>query len=100
MDVNPKDASALSAQGIYRAKSGDPKAGLRYARLATRQPDPASNVLYEATVIAELAHRRDESLGYLSEAFRLGLAKRDVEKDPDLKDLRNDQRYLKLVTGR
>jgi len=93
LNVNPKDAKALSDQALYRAKSGDLPGGLQASAKALAFAPGNPNFLFNAAVISEIAKQRGAALQYLGQAIKAGYSLREVETDPELAGLRRDKRY-------
>jgi serine/threonine-protein kinase len=94
----PGDASARSSLAIYLAKTGQPEEAL--AILASL-PDPArqrADIQYKMAVVCELAGKRGEALRHLAQCLQIGYALREIESDPELRALRQDPRYHRLIT--
>ena len=96
--VNPRDASALGNLAVYYARKADWNQALQFIRRA-RSIDPKNVDLAdkEAKVYA-LAGKRAEALQSLTEALEHGYSSKDVESDPDFKDLRGLLEFQKLLT--
>jgi serine/threonine protein kinase/tetratricopeptide (TPR) repeat protein len=99
LSVNPNDGETLSVVALYEAKLGDKTKALANIEKA-RQIAPASRkILWEATLVYELAGKRKDALAALREAIHGGQPLEEVRGEPTLASLRNDARYQQLMAG-
>ena len=85
-------AEAYTRKGLYEQ-------GLKIDRklVRLRRSDPIAH--YNLACSLALMGRKDESFRTLEKAIRLGYRDFDhLKKDPDFKSLREDPRFLKLVS--
>jgi tetratricopeptide (TPR) repeat protein/TolB-like protein len=88
LDVNPRDAKALSFLALYYSKKGDPAQASELIRRA-RSLDPDNvEFLYHESVVKLLAGNKEEALNSLGEAISKGYPIESIEMDPELKPLR------------
>ena len=95
--VNAKDGFALACRGHFEAHLGNfPQAeeDIRKARLLA----PAdARFIYNAALIQEIGHHRDAALKELAGALSAGVSLAEIDREPDLGDLRRDPRFEKLT---
>jgi serine/threonine-protein kinase len=97
IEINPKSGLALSSLAMYEAKSGDLKRAVRDSERAFDAEPGNSAVLVNVSIALEVSGQREEALRYLGVALSRGYPTKVLEKDPELKNLRNDNRYTTLV---
>ena len=96
LEARPGNASALSRIARSCAKTGN----FEGARSALAQIPPAARdtlpALLASIVVDELAGDRGRALGAVQRTMEAGLWSRDLDDDPELRDLRKDERYLAM----
>lgn len=89
----------LSRAGLYAAKAGDFKAAQKWTRQAGSNAAVDSAILLRATVVHELMGDRDKAISTIALALAQGYPIRSVEDEPELRDLRRDQRFHLLLVN-
>jgi serine/threonine protein kinase/Flp pilus assembly protein TadD len=95
--VDPNDAETVSIVALYEAKLGQKATALANIQKARRLSSGSRKVLWEATLVYELAGNRTEALAALHAAIRDGQPLDQVRGEPALASLRADPRYQKLM---
>jgi serine/threonine-protein kinase len=98
--VNHSDPGALSSLSLYQAKSGDLHAAITDSTRSLEAAPEASNILFNAAVVQELAGNRDSALKYLAMAAKQGYSRNEIQAEPELSKLRDDKRYASLIVSR
>jgi serine/threonine-protein kinase len=97
LQVNPRSASTLGYLASYYAKKGESAKALDFSRRA-RAIDPQDVYLvYQEALVQALAGRSNDALKSLREAFRRGYPAEEAVKEPELKNLRTNPEFAKLV---
>jgi eukaryotic-like serine/threonine-protein kinase len=97
LEVNPSDAGTMGRLAVLQAKLGERR---RAAQLIGRAlaADPRNNNLhYRAAVVHALSGRPDPALEALERAVALGYSRALIPTDPDLRSLREDPRFARLL---
>lgn len=97
LSVSPSDPTLLTRRMLYRAKAGD--------CAGDGDEPPSTKVLAENDASAwlrvatahEVCGRRDEALAALEKTLRAGYPSDAFASDPELRQLRRDARYHRLV---
>ncbi|MGA7614550.1 MAG: protein kinase [Thermoanaerobaculia bacterium] len=100
LTVRPRNPKTHSFLALCLAKTGHNADAVSQATLAAELAPRDGYVHYESGVACELAGRRDLAVQYLAEAARNGYPVRELTRDPDLKSLRKDQRWSRIVQSR
>jgi serine/threonine protein kinase/tetratricopeptide (TPR) repeat protein len=87
--LNPDNAAAHATLAICDAKLGrmDP-ARQHIQRALEIEPANPDHLLY-AAIIAELAGKSDDAIGWIRKAVKAGLGAAQIEREPELKNLRS-----------
>lgn len=88
LKVNPRDAVALSSLGMYWAKMGEGAKAIEVAEKARQLARANTNILFNAAITFELAEKRSQALSALDAAVKGGYSLREIEHEPDLRELR------------
>lgn len=97
LEKQPENKTNLSRAALYHAKRGNlelARQGL--ARVSFADPVPVS-VFYRATVIYEILADRKQALAMLDRALQAGYPLTEILNDPELKNLRQDTDYHRLL---
>jgi tetratricopeptide (TPR) repeat protein len=97
LQVNPRDAAAHCDLAFYLVKFGDKGRALKEVETALELDRSNVNIGVRSAVVYELAGHRDQALQSLSEAIHRGYAIKEIESEPEFKDLRKDTRYPQIV---
>jgi serine/threonine-protein kinase len=95
--VNPKDTGNLSYLALYHAKKGDQSRAVEYIRRARSINSNDSDLIYKEAVIHAIADNGPEALASLREAFQKGYTPEEAKDDPELKTLRVNPEFDKLL---
>ena len=97
LEVNPRDASVLSDLAAYEAELGNVEnaAGLAARALAAAPEDPV--VMFQAGVTYERLGERRRAIEWIGRALTHGHPREEVERAPDLADLRQDSSFAALL---
>lgn len=97
LQINPRNAKALSSLALYHAKKGDSTRGLDFIRQARAIDSSDVYLLYNEAVINALANRLPEALKSLQEALTKGYSPGEAISDPELKALRQQPEFQTIV---
>jgi serine/threonine-protein kinase len=100
LDVNPKNAEALSALATYLAKTGQYRQAVPVSDQAVALAPGAVEVLYDAALTYELSGMRKRALEALGRALQAGYSPADIQKDADMDRIRSDPAGIALLRGR
>jgi eukaryotic-like serine/threonine-protein kinase len=95
--TNPKDAYAWACRSLFQARIGDLSEAQENIRKARSLAPSDARFIYDAALIQETAHHRDQALKEIADALRAGLSQTEIEREPDLADLRRDPRFERLT---
>ena len=95
--AKPADAELRTRHALYLVKSGETAAALAELQTA-RATTFTAQMHYRATVVYELAEKRDDALEALGRALKAGYPAVELFAEPELTSLRSDPRYHRLVT--
>jgi serine/threonine-protein kinase len=96
LSVNPNSAEVRASLGLYCARLSDQPRALAEIAQARKLEPANTRVLFRCALAYELVGRRALALETLKEALRGGYSLAEVEKDPDLANLRQDPRFAAL----
>src|SRR5262249_27510061 len=97
LKTNPKSTDALATLAGSFAKQGDDPKALAFIRQA-RQIDPKYNdLIYREATIHAIAKRWPEAIASLREALQNGSPVRELQADPEMKELRERPEYAALL---
>jgi tetratricopeptide (TPR) repeat protein len=94
----PADPSVRSSLALYLARDGQPERALVELDRVLSQTKLPPQVLFNATLVAELANQRARSMKLLAQALGAGFGLREISAEPDLVKLRADPEYHKLAS--
>jgi eukaryotic-like serine/threonine-protein kinase len=97
LDVNPKSAESLGWLAEWLARRGDTRAAIQTVKRALKLAPEDVNGMARAVNVFHLAGDRAEALRWMEAAIRAGYGFGEFERDPDLKSLRDDPAYARLV---
>lgn len=100
LEINPKNALILGQLAFYYANLGDHKNALVEISKARKLAPNDVNVLRKCFQVFEIALRREQALQALQEFIERGGSIEEVNKDPDLSELRKDHRYQQLINSK
>lgn len=96
--VNSKDAKILSYMARYHAWIGEKAEAIKkIERAVTLAPDNVE-VLLISVKVNEICDRRKTALNSLKKLLDLGGTLSEIEKNPDLEELRRDPEYIKITS--
>jgi serine/threonine-protein kinase len=98
VDVNRRDAAALSSLALYRAKLGQADRALRDMNKALAVAPNNKDILFNSAVTSELAGRRSEALTYVGRAIHEGYSLNEIVTEPELGKLRQDASFQAVVS--
>jgi serine/threonine-protein kinase len=97
LQVNPKDARALSAEAVFEQKLGRGLEAARHADEALALAPKDSTVLFRRAVVHALAGEHPAALVALTQAVEQGYSRVMAKHDEDLASLRGLPEYSALV---
>ncbi|MCK4337922.1 MAG: tetratricopeptide repeat protein, partial [Candidatus Aminicenantes bacterium] len=96
--VNSKDTEILSHMARYHAWVGEKAEAIKkIERAVTLVPDNV-DVLILSVKVNEICGRRKTALNSLKKILDLGGTLSEIEKNPDLEELRRDPEYIKITS--
>ena len=97
--LNPSDATAHSSLATVLAKTRRfAEAASEMERALNLNPnDP--NILYEAAVVALLAERKQEALGWLSKAIERGYCRDIIGRQPEFEGFSHDPAFQAIIAA-
>jgi serine/threonine-protein kinase len=88
LSLNPDNAAAHATLAICDAKLGRRDPARRHIERALEiEPANPDHLLY-AAIVAEIAGKSDEAIGWIRKAVKAGLGAAQIEREPELKKLR------------
>ena len=97
LQVNPRSPMTMGGLGLWYAKKGDFQQAEQLIRGARAIDSSSVDLMYFQAQIATLANDPTAAISALQEAFKKGLRPDIALAEPDLKGLRSDPRFQKLV---
>jgi serine/threonine-protein kinase len=99
LSVNARDAETRAFLALYLISIGDRRRA--FAELERARGDAPDNmhVLFRASLVNELAGRRNDAFAALEAAINQGYSRPEVENHPDLVQLRRDARYRAMMSS-
>ena len=94
----PADPSVRSSLAVYLVRDGQPARALVELDRVLSHTKLPPQVLFNATLVAELANQRARSMTLLTQALGAGFGLREISAEPDLVKLRADPEYHKLAS--
>jgi tetratricopeptide (TPR) repeat protein len=89
LSLNPNNATAHATLAICDAKLGKiDRARLHIRRALEIEPANPDHFLY-AAIVADIAGKSDEAIGWIRKAVAAGLGAAQIEREPELGNLRN-----------
>ena len=95
--ANAADIEARSSLAVYLIRDGRTKEALAELDTVLAEKQITPNVLFNCTIVAELADQRTRALDLLGRALAAGYQLREVTHEPDLVNLRAEPEYHRLV---
>jgi Flp pilus assembly protein TadD len=95
--VNPRDAGNLGYLALYYARKGDYTRGLEYIRRALSINGNDPQLIYNEALVHAIAGKQTDALHSLGEAFQKGYKPEEAKNDPELKALRANPQFDKLL---
>src|SRR5581483_10017573 len=95
-DANPRDATAIIAAAICRAKLGQTQTALPLLKRALALAPDRAEVLFQAAIVYALAGRETLAFRSLEAAVRDGYPVEQIRREPELARLRQDARFVKV----
>lgn len=96
--ANRRDHPALNSRlALYQAKAGNHDLAVTALQYVFTQETIPAVQLYRATITYEIVEDRTKALEMLERAIRSGYPLSEIQGDPELRELRQDRGYAKLV---
>jgi len=99
LQVEPADLNLRSTLATYFVKSGRKKEALREAGLVESEKPENPAIRFKLAQVREIVGDRQRALAHLGAALKLGYARREIERDPELVALRRDPAYHRLMAS-
>jgi serine/threonine-protein kinase len=97
LEVNPKSAQSLGWLAEWMARRGDTPGAVQTLRRALKLAPGDVNGMARAVNVFHLAGDRAEALRWIETALVAGYGLAEFERDPDLRTLREDVAYARVV---
>jgi serine/threonine-protein kinase len=97
--INPSNAAVLSSVALYRARLGQGDRALQEIRQAAGLAPADATIALKAVLVFELLKRRSDALAAAGRLLRSGSALDQIEAEPDLKNLREDPAFRRMVSS-
>ena len=97
LEINARIPSAHARLAVCLARTGD-HAGAREhigRALALTRTDP--QVLYNAAIVASLARKREEAIGWIGLAVEAGFGAQHIRNEPQFADFRDDRKFQQAL---
>ena len=95
--LRPKDGALLGALALYYAKLGEKTKAQETLAQAQHSSENDPELLFNSVLIYELIGERDHALAALASTVRAGYSLSEVQRAPELAQLRTDKRFNKIV---
>lgn len=95
--VSPENPFLISAMITYHAMSGDERTSRRMIQYGDSVASDEPDVLFAIGDAYELFGERELALRYIGNAIRHGYALSEVERTPNLADLRSDPLFKQMI---
>jgi serine/threonine-protein kinase len=93
----PQDADLRTRHALYLIKMGETRAALAEIDDVAGRADLSAQMRYRLAVVYELASDRERSLMAVEAALKAGYPVYEIQREPELLQLRNDARYHRLI---
>jgi Flp pilus assembly protein TadD len=100
VEVNPRDGGVLSDLAVFHAKILDRKEALDEIGKSLELAPADKDVLQNSIIVYELTGSRERALNGVETAVKRGYPIENVERQPDLAQLRMDPEYRRLISQR
>ena len=97
LTINPKDAYALGIRAICHAMRGEKKPALESLQGALQLTPDDPETRFKAALIYNHFGDLPETLSWLEKATSVGFSRTTIRDTPDFDDLRNNDRFQKLL---
>jgi serine/threonine-protein kinase len=96
LKVNPNNAHVMSNLSAYYADIGNELKSMELLTLSLKLAPDDVEIIYRAATTYEILGNRDDALLWIKTAIENGYSRSEIENQPELKNLVNDERYKKL----
>ena len=97
---DPLNLTERTRSALYRAKRGDCDRALAEADRLAGQAESNGGAWYRLAVVREVCGRREAALQALDAALGARFSPEEIQRDPELMDLRQDVRFHELALRR
>jgi serine/threonine-protein kinase len=98
LQVNPNDAVLLAQLAGYYGPVGQTEKAEMLIRNALRLAPNNGEVLYRAAALYESdLHQREKALSFIEKTIRVGFSRKEIDRSPLFRELRNDPRFKLLI---
>jgi serine/threonine-protein kinase len=94
--TTPADPELLSYLAKFETKAGEPAPALEHVQEAVKEGAAVATVHYQAALAYALLGRVDSSLEEIAAALRLKYPVDEIQRAPELENVRGDRRYKSL----
>ena len=96
LSSNPRDGDLRSQLALYLAKCGEKQDALEQAAQSEKL-DQSAQVMATLVLVYEICGLRERALDALAAALKKGYTLEEINRDPELLEMRKDPKYRKLV---
>jgi serine/threonine-protein kinase len=89
LSLNPDNAGAHATLAICDAKLGRMDPARHHIQRALEIEPANPDHLFYAAIVADVAGKSDEAIGWIRKAVKAGLGAAQIEREPELKNLRS-----------
>jgi eukaryotic-like serine/threonine-protein kinase len=97
LSINPRDAELLSHTASYYALLAEKDRVREYAQRALEEAPFHAGVLGRSAIAYERIGEREEALKLIEKALATGFPVNRINREPDMNDLQEDERYISLL---
>lgn len=98
--TNPRDINAVSGIALYEAHLGNKAEAQNYIKQSLQLAPTDSLNLFTAAIAYELIGDREKAIATVKLSLDAGFSVEDVKREPELRALRSDPRYKKMLRKR
>jgi len=97
LKINSKDPNVISSLAGYYSEIGNKKKSMNLLKQSLDLAPDNVEVMYQAATTYEKLGMREEALLWIGKAIENGYPRSEIENQPELKLLINDERYKQLL---
>jgi serine/threonine-protein kinase len=97
LSLDPTRPDLLLASALYHAKLQQPAQAASALKQAYKSGPLNASLTFKAAVAQAVLGEREQALGTLEQAVRLGYSREQLAKEPELAALRKDERFIRML---